>query len=75
MSLDKKRLQALRATIIAELAQVDALIMGVDEPVQAVVADAGCQHKSKISAPRMGAPEAWVCATCDHEGGLPEKEA
>lgn len=74
MTLEKKRLQALRATIVAELAQVDALIMGVE--VEAAVASVdGCQHKNKIAAPRMGAPEAWVCANCDAEGGTGEKEA
>ena len=59
-------MEALRASLFAIRAQVDALLMQLDpEPV----ADGKCPHppQARRDLSVMGGPERWECRACGHE--------
>lgn len=62
----RQQLIALRAGIVAQLAQVDATLalLGDAAPEQPPApASSECRHTRRLSATTMGHPTAWVCAT------------
>lgn len=62
----RQQLLALRAGIIAQLAQVDAtlsLLEGAPAEPQDDAGAGACAHTKRLSAATMGHPTAWVCAT------------
>ena len=62
------QLRAIRENARAIMAMTDALLATL-EPTTAH-ADGPCQHpkEQRLAAPRMGAPDAWMCAGCGAEG-------
>ena len=57
------QLLAIRQNAQAILAMADAVLAVVEPPVAVPVSSGPCQHppERRLAAPRMGAPEAWVC--------------
>ena len=70
----RSQLLAIRQNAQAILAMADAVLAVVETPVAAAAVSSGpCQHppERRLSAPRMGAPEAWVCM-CGVESPAPD---
>ncbi len=74
MSPNTMKLRAVRATLAAAVSQVDAMLAeeASYEKTVAVPGSAECKHpeSSRLSAARMGAPEAFVCGLCGKEGNV-----
>ena len=67
------QLMAIRAQAVATVATVDAILRALDDAPAIPAAAPGCVHptEQRLSAGRMGAPNAWTCGVCGEEGGTP----
>ena len=63
-----ERVAAMRSLAADLVAEADAILAAVDRTWSP--ADDGCQHPPirRVSAARMGEPDAWVCGACGAEG-------
>mgnify|MGYP001613201822 CR=1 FL=1 len=74
MSALRSQLEAIRASALAQVAMAET-ILGVLAAEESAVRTAStgsmCAHPTEhhLDAARMGAPGAWVCGDCGHEGG------